>query len=309
MRRSDVAAVKQLLERAGSALHHPPLGEDQLLALFGESGDGFAGVLCWRGDPPRLAAYAQASRARSDWAVGVVLDPGPGRSGSEPSKRLLAAALEEIAAQGGGRVHLWAPMPTEGDDLVASQLGLERERDLYQMRRRLPLDASSPPVEVRAFVPGKDEEAWLRANNRAFEGHPEQGDWDLATLLKREREPWFDPEGFLLHERDGRIAAFCWTKIHAEETPPVGEIYVIGVDPRFQGLGLGKSLTLAGLATMAARGVRTGSLYVDSANSAALAMYRGLGFSLDHVDRAYTAEVRRASSATTKGPGGAGRLR
>ena len=53
------------------------------------------------------------------------------------------------------------------------------------------------------------------------------------------REPWFDPDGFRLHERDGRLAAFCWTKVTT--TSASCEIYVIAVDPDFHGLGLGRS--------------------------------------------------------------------
>ena len=141
--------------------------------------------------------------------------------------------------------------------------------------------------------------AWLEVNNRAFRGHPEQGSWDLATIYERERQGWFDPDGFLLHERDGRLAGFCWTKVHEAEddeandasSEQLGEIYVIAVDPDFQGHGLGRQLVLAGLASLCERGVSTGMLYVDRDNDAARKLYFSLGFSDDHTDRAYVIDV------------------
>ena len=117
-----------------------------------------------------------------------------------------------------------------------------------------------------------------------------------ADLHELQREPWYDPAGFLLHEREGRIAGFCWTKIHpASDTPPtdgaIGEIYVICVDPDFQGRGLGGPLTLAGLEHLHGRGPAVGMLYVESDNDAANAVYRRLGFRHHHTNRAYVANL------------------
>ena len=174
--------------------------------------------------------------------------------------------------------------PTSEDDAAAAAEGLRWERDLYEMRRPLPVDEPCD-LEVRTFVVGRDENAWLEVNNRAFEGHPEQGRWDRADLEARFTEPWFDPEGFFLHELGDRLAGFCWTKVHAESR--LGEIYVIATDPDFAGKGLGRQLVLAGLDHLARQGLPTGMLYVDAANVRAVRLYTDMGFTVDHVGRAY----------------------
>ncbi len=285
-----MAEVADLVSDVAGADGHRPLGEHKWLDLVHGGRKGFAGFVARDDLGGPLLGYAQLSRGHRTWGVEVVVPPERRTEGDLVADDLLTAALGEIGRQGGGHVHLWVPKPTAWWDATAARSGLRRGRDLNQMRRGLPLEGARSAVAVRAFLPGEDEMAWLETNNRAFSSHPEQGDWDLDTILEREAEPWFDPEGFLLHEEEGRLAAFCWTKVHPGDRP-VGEIYVIGVDPDFQGRGLGRELVLAGLEHLASVGVRTGMLYVDASNTAAVNLYRSLGFDVDHTDRAYTGDI------------------
>jgi mycothiol synthase len=175
-------------------------------------------------------------------------------------------------------------------DEAARRAGFVVVRELQQLRRAIPL-AEPSTLDVRPFEPGRDDWSWLEVNNRAFAWHPEQADWSVADVRTRQNEPWFDPAGFLLHERDGRLAGFCWTKVHDDTEPPLGEIYVIAVDPDFQGLGLGRALVRAGLDSLAARGLTTAMLYVEADNAPALALYHDLGFELHHTHRWYRLDL------------------
>jgi mycothiol synthase len=288
---ADVAAVNELLQVAEQADRHRALDDHRWLDMALGGRESFAGLVAWESGHGHPVAYAQVSRGSRSWALDLVVDPHHRYDALAIGPEMLGASLDLVAGEGGGHVHLWVHQPTAAHDAMAEAVGLGRGRDLLQLRCDLPLASGAAGLEVRAFRPGVDEEAWLEVNNRAFDWHPEQGGWDLDTLAAREAEPWFDPEGFLLHERDGRLAGFCWTKVHADRQPPLGEIYVVAVDPDFQGLGLGRRLTVAGLDWLAGRGLTVGMLYVDAANTAARALYDDLGFALDHVDRAYVGDV------------------
>ena len=289
----DIAAVRTLLDVAAEADGHRPLGEHQWLDLVQGGRRGFAGFVASEPGHDHPVGYAQLTRGPHGWALEYVVDPHHrDAQGAAIGTDLLRAAMDIVRTEGGGHVHLWVPKPSELHDTIAAAAGLERGRELLQLRRPLPVaDEPFSLSPVRSFVVGRDEPAWLDVNNRAFSWHPEQGGWTLETLQEREEESWFDPDGFLLHERDGRLAGFCWTKVHKDHDPPLGEIYVIAVDPDFHGLGLGRSLVLAGLDHLAKAGLRVGMLYVDADNEPAVGLYRKLGFTVDHVDRAYTGDV------------------
>lgn len=183
--------------------------------------------------------------------------------------------------------------PTDDDDAGARADGLTRIRNVWQLRRPLPTDTRAA-VATRAFVPGSaDEAAWIELNNRAFATHPDQSNMTPARLHADMATDWFDADGFRLHERDGQLAGFCWTKRHpsGRSDPAMGEIYVIGIDPDLQGLGLGRQLVRAGLDWLADAGEVIGMLYVDETNTAAVKLYASMGFERHHVDRVYEAPV------------------
>jgi mycothiol synthase len=299
MGRGDIAAVQELLDLAAAADGHHPLGEHQYLDLVQGGREGFAGLVAWEADHDHPVGYAQVLRGCDSWALEYVIDPHHRVPGNTIGQDLVAAALDIVAHEGGGHVHVWVNKPRPEHDRIAAATGLVRGRDLYQMRRPLPVDEAQPletqPLTTQPFRPGVDDEAWLAVNNRAFQWHPEQGGWDLSTLKARLAEPWFDAEGFLLHWDGDRLAGFCWTKVHLDNEPPLGEIYVVAVDPDWQGTGVGRKLVLAGLDYLAGKGLTVGMLYVDASNRPAVKLYVDLGFEIDHIDRAYVGDVAPAA--------------
>ncbi len=198
---------------------------------------------------------------------------------------LHAALTEWLPRHRGEPVQLWLREVDEPSHAIATELGFVAYRDLWQLRCELPNSASG--LDTRAFNE-RDIDAFVAVNNRAFDWHPEQNGLTADTVRQTMAEPWFDADGFrLLHDDEGRLIGFCWTKIHRDTDPEFGEIYAIAVDPDYHGQGLGKPMTLAGLEWLSARGLRVGMLYVESDNHAANATYATIGFSRHHTDRAY----------------------
>jgi mycothiol synthase len=250
--------------------------------------------LRYGGDPAARNLLLRRGQDLAGYAYLGFPDPAEGRSGElviHPAHRRrglgLVLARAVLAEESTLPVRLWAHGDLPAAAALAGAAGFHRARALWQMRRSLadavPEPRLPPGVLLRTFVPGQDEEAWTALNARAFASHPEQGKWTRADLEHREAAPWFDPDGFFLAERDGELAGFHWTKIHQPHAGrpadgPVGEVYVVGVDPVEQGSGLGRALTLAGLRYLQDREIPAVMLYVDGDNAPAISLYASLGF-------------------------------
>ncbi|MCL9759925.1 mycothiol synthase [Frankia sp. AiPa1] len=246
-----------------------------------------------------LVGYAHLGGPAESRQAEVVVHPAGRRRGVG---RQLVTALTTACGSPSAGLDVWAHGDLPGATALARRLGFTRARVLFQLRRPLhdPLPQPTLPagVTVRAFVPGRDDQAWLAVNATAFADHPEQGRWTVDDLARRREEPWFDPRGFFVAERAGEVVGFHWTKVHdIDATPvpgtppallgPIGEVYVVGVLPGSGGAGLGRALTLIGLHHLRAAGLADVLLYVDEDNERAVRMYTGLGFTEHARDVSY----------------------
>ncbi len=290
---STAAQVRELAESAAAVDGVPPLSEQPLLQLTA----GPAAVhLLARDADARLVGYAQLDLGAADVVSGELV-VAPDARGRGIGRRLLEA-MRTVATTSDGddgprSLVVWAHGDLPAARALAARVGVGVVRELWKMTLELdqhpvdPAPALPIGVTVRAFRRGEDEERWRWLNARAFADHPEQGRMTREDLEARMAEPWFDPEGFLLAERDGVLLGSVWTKVHpaeGDDGEPVGEIYVVGVDPGAQGLGLGGALTRLGLAHLAGRGLRRVILYTDADNTVAVRTYTRVGFVRTGVD-------------------------
>lgn len=223
------------------------------------------------------------------------------------------------------RLRAWSHGGHAGAAALARAHGFVPVRELWRMRlahsiagAQMLEDMLPERVRLRTFSPGSDEEAWLAVNGAAFAHHAEQGSMTRADLEARMAEDWFDPDGFFLAVRDSadnaeagstgpgdpdrvatgpastaeEILGFHWTKIHPAtgHQGALGEVYVVGVAPAAQGMGLGRVLTAAGIRYLQQAGLEAIMLYVDADNTAAVSLYQKLGFSRWDADVMYAAQ-------------------
>ncbi|MFG2723151.1 mycothiol synthase [Streptomyces sp. NPDC048416] len=284
---TQAQAVLDLIAEAARTDGQQAVSEQGRLQLRGGRREGVRHFLLIVGDV--LVGYAQLEDTDPVEAPAAELVVHPAHRGQGHGRALGSALLGST----GKRLRVWAHGGHAAARHLAQVLGLTLFRELRQLRRPLsPLDIAEPVwpagVTVRAFTPGEDDTAWLAVNAAAFAHHPEQGSLTQRDLDDRKAEPWFDPKGFFLAEKDGELVGFHWTKVHAEQR--LGEVYVVGIRPDAQGGGLGKALTATGLRHLAAEGLPTAMLYVDADNPAALTVYERLGFATHEVDLMYRAE-------------------
>ncbi|RAJ66901.1 mycothiol synthase [Streptomyces sp. Amel2xB2] len=286
-----VRDAQTLIDESARADGQSPLSEQGRLQLRGGRRPGVRHLLLR--EDGTLVGYAQLEDTDPVEPPTGELAVHPDFRGRGYGRQLGQALLKES----GKRLRVWAHGGHPAARHLAQVLGLTLFRELRQLRRPLTGTAAPPlpepvfpeGVSVRTFRPGEDDAPWLALNAAAFAHHPEQGSLTQRDLDDRKAEPWFDPAGFFLAERDGTLVGFHWTKVHSAEQ--LGEVYVLGVAPGEQGGGLGKALTATGLRHLERdRALPTAMLYVDADNFAAVSVYERMGFTTFETDLMYRTE-------------------
>ena len=309
----EIRAVAVLVEAATETDGVRPLSEHVMLHLRYGGDQPVRNVLVYVDG--MLAAYGHLDVTDEVAGASAEVVVHPDRRGAGLGRLLVQTLIDQTTTR---RLRLWAHGDNPAAAALAASMGFRQSRALWQMRRSLfaPLPQPAVPedVTVRTFRPGEDDEGWVQLNAVAFRDHPEQGAWTLEDLRRRMAEPWFDPAGFFLAERDGRLAGFHWTKVHGGDDqhhehessadhaqnghaheghghPAIGEVYVVGVHPDQHGSGIGKALTVIGLRHLRQLGLPDAMLYVEADNAAAIRLYGGLGFTRWETDVMFSRDL------------------
>lgn len=263
-----------LVQRARASDGQPPFSDQSLVDLR-------------TGERELISIGTSAVALVSATEAEFVVDPdarGAGL-GTELLERLLSHTHP------GTELLVWAHGDHPAARALAASHGLTPVRELLHLRMGMThpesTTAAALPHDARlsAFRVGTDEQAWLGLNSRAFAFHAEQGSVTRTDLDELTAEPWFRADDFLLLHIGDELVGYCWLKVEGDS----GEFYVVGVDPDSQGMGLGRILTTAGLTRLRQRGIRFAHLYVEGDNTAAVRLYRSLGFTDDSIDIQYRA--------------------
>ena len=269
---SELLAVLALAEDRSKVLHREALS------------DSARRILTMRSPAEHILVMNNGSLS----GYGVVSSGPTGRTlevlGDDVDSGILELVLGEMRTP--EPLYVWLHgLTSQPHQTVAQDLHLVRS--LNRLRRDLPAsppEALPPDVRIAAFRPDVDDQAWLELNARSFSSHPDQGLLRQEDLTERKSQPWFDPEEFLLAWHGDELVGFCWVKEHHDPWGSAGEIYVIGVDPKASGLGLGRSLLRHGLSEMYRRNLKEAFLYVESDNERAKGLYEAEGFEVSWYD-------------------------
>ncbi|MGO1622796.1 mycothiol synthase [Flaviflexus sp.] len=205
-----------------------------------------------------------------------------GKEGSElavhPDYRRQGAGrqLVEHVSQTVKPMRLWSHGNLPAAAALAASLRLAVVRELRQLSRDIG-DAQRPigrdDVVLRPYTDA-DADALVRVNARAFASHPEQGAMTAEDIPASGGE-------ISVAEAEGEIVGYVWI----QRDP--AELYVLGIDPDWQGKGLGGWLTAHCLADLREGGADSVMLYVEGDNTSALVTYERAGFTLSRSDVQY----------------------
>lgn len=287
-------SVLRLIEQSDNSSFYHPVSEKTLLNIRHNSNKAVLHLIYRKKFKVIAYAHVDLINPKLSPVVEIVIDPK--YSNYDFSDYLIKKLFKRLESS----LYIWLRSGFITNINISSKLQFEPVRKILIMEKKLinieKITVKNGQIKLRNFISGIDENNWLRFHNLVFKDHPDQSGWNQKDLSQRLVESWFDKNGFFIALIDNLIVGSIWTKIH--NFPPlrssflqnfhaIGEIYITAVHPKYEGFGLGRTLTLSALNYLKSQGLDRVILYVDSNNTKALTLYKSIGFTEINEDVLY----------------------
>jgi len=248
-------------------LSSPTLQAPENVRLYATSDGALVGFAAWQGA----------------WAVlDFYVRPGPYRQAVETALfEWVPGRFRALDAERGRPLPYWTEAREDDSERLAliERHGyvLDDEYTYVMMSRPLdePLPRSAPPggVVIRSLAGARDVPAYVALHRRAFASTSMTTEWRTRTLSMPQYRPELD---LVAVAPDEHLVGFCvgWG---APEGDAV-QIEPLGVDPEFQGQGLGRALMLELFRRCQALGVGHVLVETESSRGPARRAYEAGGF-------------------------------
>jgi mycothiol synthase len=221
------------------------------------------------------------------WAVlDFYVRPGPLRTVVEEAIFAWAPTrFRELDADRGRALPYWVEAREDDGERLAllERHGYVLDDDYAYVMMSRPLDVAPPPqalpagFAIRPLAGEGEVDAYVALHRRAFVSMSMTAEWRARTL----RTPTYRPALDLVAvAADGRLAGFCVGWLAPERR--AGQIEPLGVDPAFQGRGLGRALLLEMFSRFAALGAEQALVETETTRSPARRVYEAVGFRPTH---------------------------
>ena len=199
--------------------------------------------------------------------------------------KLLGYATHRAKELGVKVAHVNIPQDNAVAKIVLRKLGFRFVRRFLQLRLDMSKvcgqDIDQAVLKCQSLQRG-EEDKLTEIQNRSFADTWGYNPNTVEAITYRINLSNCSPEDVVLTFDREKVIGYCWTEITYEGEAGIGKrkgrIFMLGVEPDYQGMGVGKRVLLAGLAQLKSKGLRVAELTVDSENKAARALYRSVGF-------------------------------
>lgn len=133
-------------------------------------------------------------------------------------------------------------------------------------------------LNIRRFVQGKDEAAWVSVANKAFVDFEEFRSMSVEDMCASENNPAFDATGMFIAELDHEPVGVVNARVDKTREEKKGFIRFLGVVPECRKRGIGRALTQQAIDSLRERGMQTAEAEAEMDKPEGIGLFQSMGF-------------------------------